>query len=219
MRKHVTLIGGYLTPPEALEPIADALCSSDSVGDVDSFTFLQTMERPHKVASVMKNGIAVSDSAGAVALKEALEAGMRYDRQPNQLLTCDGPEPRSILQLAKGLLAVRRNCLAIARSSSPLAGTYAHLAELGTAELWRHPLGYAENLPAVSRFSTIRLLNDSVEAGIPSAALIATDDELFPYAGTSGYSDDVTVYTHEGGHAAVLAEPQTVLKSWMDTLQ
>jgi len=215
----VTLIGGYLTPGEALEPIANYLCTSDSVGSVDSFTFLQTMENPYRVAAAMKNGIALSDSAGAVALKEALEAGIKSERQPRQLATCDGPEPRSICQLGKGLLAMRRNCLAVARSDSPFAGTYARLVDIGTAELRRDPFGYLETLPAVSRFSTIRLLNDSVEAGIQTTALVAAEDELFPFAGTSGYHDDVWVHIHEGGHAKVLAEPEVVLKPWVDTLQ
>jgi hypothetical protein len=215
MRKHVTLTGGYFTPKVALEPAAKALGNIEGIGDVQIFTFLETMKNPDRVASSMKNGIVLADSAGAMALGQVLERG----GTPTKIVSCDGPEPRNFRHLAKGLLAIRRNCLAIAQDEShPYAQTYAKLLEQGVAELRGRALEYLCHLPAVSYFSTSQMLKDSMQAGIQPAALVSPHDELYPYSKEVGYGS-VPVYAHDGGHATFLAEPGRVLQPWIDSLQ
>jgi len=216
-RKHVTLTGGYFTPRAALEPAAEALGRVEGIGDVQIFTFLETMERPDRVASSMKNGIAVANSAGAMALDRVLERGAT----PTRIVSCDGAEPRTPWHLSKGLLAIRRNCLAIAQDeSNPHAQTYATLLEQGMTELKRRALNYLCHLPAVSCFSTIQMLKESAQAGIQPAALVSPHDEMFRLSDSEKTNyDSVPVYMHDGGHATFLAEPGRVLQPWIESLQ
>jgi hypothetical protein len=215
MRKHITLTGGYFTPKAALEPAADALGRVEGMGDVQIFTFLETMEKPHMVASSMRNGIAVADSAGSVALGRVLDRGGK----PAKIVSCDGPEPQTFWHLTKGLLAIRRNCLAIAeKADHPHAETYGRLLEQGVDELKRHPFEYLGHLTAVSRFSTSQMLKGSVRVGIQAAALVSPQDELYPQNKEVDYGS-VPLYVHDGGHATFLAEPQRVLQPWINSLQ
>lgn len=208
--KRAVLIGGLANGKSVLEPVADAICELSCIDDVDIFTFVDAMNSSERLKRAVSKQLAVAYSAGIIAVSK--------DMWPEKIVSCSGPEPRSIGGLVFDACKMIRNS-----GHDAIAGAdHGRMMEIvlgnGLFAL-SNPLTELQMLPAIARFSTYERLSHSAEAGIDSSAIIGLRDNFFNY--DKLLHDDsgrIKVYTYDGDHSELLLRPKSTLEPAFDRI-
>lgn len=207
--KRAVVIGGFATGQGSLERVANTICDGLQLADdADVFTFAYAMGNPDEIGKATRNSRVFTHSAGILAVHSLV--------QPDTVIACNGPEPRSALRLlASGYTKVRHSLFHVAIGQLP-AETHASIVRDTVEEVARNPCAYFGRIGQIGGFST-RLRLAGFENNVKVAALVSATDEFFPYRPDLDYGN-VPVFVHPGGHDAFLIEPAKVLDPWVQSL-
>ncbi|MDO4712437.1 MAG: hypothetical protein Q4B05_00820 [Candidatus Saccharibacteria bacterium] len=195
--ERIAYIGGFLEP-EPHETLRAALIEGFGIKELEAMTFAQAMKYPERVRARAEGALAITHSAGFMALVQS-------GAIPKRVIANNPPVPCSAAWLAT--VATTKKTLGMFTRGYRNHGTRglqqaAQYNARSFGELMRHPVGNLQYIRAISRFDTTTTNN-------LNAILVLTEQDAYFHAARFGQARKLGIPTIllAGEHDELLLRP------------
>jgi len=201
-------IGGFSgrSPRDAM---CDALLETFNVDDLDAFTFAEAMKHPDEVRRALVGALAVTHSAGVLALRGTA---------PTEAHIFNPPFPRSPWALASRLTWLKTRGMftrGYREYGAAGLGAAARFSGASVAELALHPVGNFSHLPEIAKTDGFEEATALLHGDIPAVTIHTDHDEYFPLPpDKANVPSGLKVRELHGEHDEIILRPYDLLRQY-----
>lgn len=199
MSELIVMWGGLTTSEEMIDAAGHAAVKAGLGTDVLAVPLPGVRRKLDQIAKHLDGATSIGHSWGNLPPARAIRRGAR----PRRVIACNGIEPMGVVAMGRRGFAKRTE----GRTNPETAAMLAHNKE----QFRQYPWANLAALPSMTRFSTFGSLAICQEVGIPTLAVVTTEDIMAPYSphrNTAG----IAVLELAGPHDEMLQHPEDFMQ-------
>lgn len=202
MSLRIVFIGGFNNGKSTVNRTGEVISQHYNDTDVDSFTFSYAMGNVDKIRRASKGVLAITHSAGMLALK---------DTPPSEVLSFNAPVPVSIKHLLSRTLTKTVALHLPSDTTPPLASVVKY--DLSTAaEFVRHSVANLRHIGSVASFNAFAMARELRSSDCDARLVYSSADRYFSPTEQVPRYQDVPTYMIDGMHDQLAIAPEETLR-------